>query len=333
MNSHFEMHSSSDVRNLLSDFEVFRTRDHDEAREWGRKVFCDNSLEYLSSDDLNAYLYYRKVGDVGLGRMSYGAEVIISPAELHSFVLFQLPIHGREQTTQRGVVTETRPGVGNFINSNSPSRVHHDDNTEKLIVRIERATLEQHCQSFIGRSLNQPLEFDARMDMSNPAGHSWMRTLRWAYDMLSIPDLSMSPIVEKQIEQSVLAMALSCQPHSFSQLLTQREPLIAPAFVRRAQDFIAANASNPISVSDIAREVGVSSRSLYDGFQRYAQTTPNQFIREFRLQRVREELLGSCASQTTITQVALQWGFGHLGHFTTAYKKRFGETPSQTLAR
>jgi AraC-like DNA-binding protein len=34
-----------------------------------------------------------------------------------------------------------------------------------------------------------------------------------------------------------------------------------------------------------------------------------------------------------VTAVAFRWGFSHLGHFTTDYKRRFGETPSETLMR
>ena len=33
----------------------------------------------------------------------------------------------------------------------------------------------------------------------------------------------------------------------------------------------------------------------------------------------------------TVTEVAQHWGFGHLGSFAVLYRKRFGESPSQTL--
>lgn len=34
----------------------------------------------------------------------------------------------------------------------------------------------------------------------------------------------------------------------------------------------------------------------------------------------------------TVVEVAMQVGYGHLGHFATAFKRQFGITPSQCLA-
>ena len=33
----------------------------------------------------------------------------------------------------------------------------------------------------------------------------------------------------------------------------------------------------------------------------------------------------------TISQIAIEWGFWHMGQFSADYKKMFGETPSTTL--
>jgi AraC-like DNA-binding protein len=57
------------------------------------------------------------------------------------------------------------------------------------------------------------------------------------------------------------------------------------------------------------------------------------YLKEIRLRRVNEELRGLRSGSETVTAVAFRWGFSHLGHFTTDYKRRFGESPSETLAR
>ena len=57
------------------------------------------------------------------------------------------------------------------------------------------------------------------------------------------------------------------------------------------------------------------------------------YLKEIRLRRVNEELLRRNSGNETVTAVAFRWGFNHLGHFTTDYKRRFGESPSATLAR
>jgi AraC-like DNA-binding protein len=35
----------------------------------------------------------------------------------------------------------------------------------------------------------------------------------------------------------------------------------------------------------------------------------------------------------TVGEVAFSCGFEHLGRFSTGYRKRFGETPTQTMRR
>jgi transcriptional regulator GlxA family with amidase domain len=56
-----------------------------------------------------------------------------------------------------------------------------------------------------------------------------------------------------------------------------------------------------------------------------------RYLRDARFERVREALLR--AQDQSVTQVAMRWGFYHLGRFAVDYRKRFGEMPSETQAR
>jgi AraC-like DNA-binding protein len=55
------------------------------------------------------------------------------------------------------------------------------------------------------------------------------------------------------------------------------------------------------------------------------------FLRERRFEVARARLLASSAA--TVTDVAVASGFEHLGRFSVEYKKRYGESPTQTLRR
>jgi AraC-like DNA-binding protein len=57
-----------------------------------------------------------------------------------------------------------------------------------------------------------------------------------------------------------------------------------------------------------------------------------QFLRRLRFEKVREALLHARQSDS-VSSICGQWGFTHLGRFAVEYRRRFGETPSQTLAR
>ncbi|OXH85552.1 AraC family transcriptional regulator, partial [Burkholderia multivorans] len=58
---------------------------------------------------------------------------------------------------------------------------------------------------------------------------------------------------------------------------------------------------------------------------------PMQYLRAKRLEHARELLLGA-TPERRIADIALDCGFTHLGRFALAYRERFGESPSDTLA-
>ena len=57
-----------------------------------------------------------------------------------------------------------------------------------------------------------------------------------------------------------------------------------------------------------------------------------EFLRGQRLQAVKRDL-EKATPITTITELATQWGFAHLGRFSQLYATQFGEKPSATLGR
>ena len=95
----------------------------------------------------------------------------------------------------------------------------------------------------------------------------------------------------------------------------------------------AAPAQACATARDIAAAAGVSIRTLLEGFRHFRGTTPMAALRAMRLKAVRGELLVAAGRATSVTDIALKWGFINLGRFAEAYRKRYGELPSQTLRR
>ncbi|MHC5654087.1 helix-turn-helix domain-containing protein [Stappia sp. ICDLI1TA098] len=86
------------------------------------------------------------------------------------------------------------------------------------------------------------------------------------------------------------------------------------------------------TVVDICRSIGVSERALQYAFREYVGMAPVAYLRNCRINRVRETLRVADRRNTTVTEVAMRFGFLHLGRFSSDYKRLFGETPSATLA-
>ena len=319
----------------LEKFMVCRTQDLDEARQWGERLFCENRLWYQGRQtSVDTKIYYRNLGSMGLGRMSYGGSVIIDPGVFETFFLVMMPIRGQEVISFGDHQVYSTTSCAAILNAHNPYRIHHHKDTEKLIMRIDRTLVERTCQQHLGRTLTKPVVFKPDMLLDTRQTQSWMRVIGWLYDHLSRDEGSLPPLLVTQFEQAVVTTLLTCQPNNYSQELCADDvPSIAPAFVKKVERYIEEHAHEPITVADMAEHAGVSSRSLFFGFQRFRNTSPMRYLKEVRLRHVNRELQESTAGSATVTEIALRWGFSHLGHFTSDYKRRFGETPSKTLMR
>jgi len=83
-------------------------------------------------------------------------------------------------------------------------------------------------------------------------------------------------------------------------------------------------------LDNIAMAAGVPVRTLLDSFRRFRSTTPMQYVRDQRLDHARS-LLEMRDTSDSITSIALNVGFTHLGRFFSFYRIRFGERPIDTL--
>jgi AraC family ethanolamine operon transcriptional activator len=99
--------------------------------------------------------------------------------------------------------------------------------------------------------------------------------------------------------------------------------------VRRADDHLRARRGGPLSLLELCRELGVSERTLHYAFQQVRGLSPMAYVRAMRLNAVRQELKAA-ADTASVQAIAQRWGFGHPGEFAAAYRRLFGELPSQT---
>lgn len=106
----------------------------------------------------------------------------------------------------------------------------------------------------------------------------------------------------------------------------------AQRYVDRAEDYMRWNLADIATAADIAREVGVSRRTLENAFRRIRGEAPAKVLAAMRLQAARRMLLAP-DGPASVTEVCLDCGIGHHGRFSAAYLAAFGEAPSTTLRR
>ena len=322
---------------LLTGYRRVRSSDLDEACARVAEVFCPHRLAPRAHRTPHGVRFNSAdFGAVGLSYLAYGAPVRIRPQHLNTFFLVQIPLAGKAlvHTGHADVWSDVRQA--SVPDPDADLDMIWEDGTEQLIVRIERSALERQLERLLGRPPQRPLRLDARLDLDAPAAQSWLATVQLLRSDLDGPRGLRHPALQEQAEQLVMSQLLAAVPHSASAELTApgRETVpVPPRVIRRADQLIADHAQEPLTVEDLAEAVGLSARSLQEGFRRHLGTTPTARLREARLAGVRRALLGSDATQTTVSNLASDWGFHHLGRFAVLYREHFGESPSQTLRR
>ncbi|MGV2870735.1 helix-turn-helix transcriptional regulator [Colwellia sp. E150_009] len=80
-------------------------------------------------------------------------------------------------------------------------------------------------------------------------------------------------------------------------------------------------------ISEISAHLGVSERALEYAFARKYGISPIRYFKFIRLHGARRDIR---IGKLSVTDVAMKWGFSHLGRFSNTYRETFGELPSHT---
>jgi len=94
----------------------------------------------------------------------------------------------------------------------------------------------------------------------------------------------------------------------------------------RAMAFMADNLSEPLRVSDIALQLGVSSRQLSRLFRRHRQESVSATLMRLRLERARASVLSQ--PDRALKDIAYACGFSRPAYFTACFRRRYGVAPA-----
>jgi AraC family ethanolamine operon transcriptional activator len=133
--------------------------------------------------------------------------------------------------------------------------------------------------------------------------------------------------------REILAAAADClQAHVAPETAVGRPRIDRREIVRRAMAAIDSAATVP-TAADLARDVGVTDRTLLRTFQEVFGLPPKRYLLLRELHAVRRGLRDAAASQTTVADVLVRHGIWEFGRFAARYRGHFGELPSETLRR
>lgn len=151
-----------------------------------------------------------------------------------------------------------------------------------------------------------------------------------AMDMtLALIARSQGPALATAVAEQLIHERMRAAGSGQRQPLAKRLPAHHWAVVKAAA-LMETHIDQPLSIAEIASQVGLSMRQLQRLFLTELATRPQTWYRQQRLQRARQLLQETALN---MTDVMLACGFGSSAAFSRAYKKAFGYTPGRERSR
>lgn len=270
-------------------------------------------------------------GAVSLMRLGYGADVRIQSDALGGFYLIQLPQHGQALVRCGNEKVDSSAEIATVLNPHADIDMVWYANNEQLMLKVDRVLVEQLARTMGLTVPNSGLVFPVKLEQHRSTG--WQLMLRYVLDCARHAEaMQQSPLLTTQLEQLVTTTLLDLHPPLQTTDPRRSSGKVLPRHIRLVENYLHDYADQAICIEDLATMAQVSTRSLYAGFKEFCGISPMQYLRQIRLDRVREDLLNATVP-VSISEIALRWGFMHQGRFSQEYKQRFGETPSQSLQR
>ncbi|MBU3737742.1 MAG: AraC family transcriptional regulator [Rhodoferax sp.] len=312
---------------LLDAYPLIRARSAEQAREQVGRVLSPHHLHVRAGGQhFEARHNQLRLGRVAINVLSYGAEVEIDPGERGDFYLLQLPLSGRARLRcddQEAWVDPHRMGM---LRPRARTRMVWSDDCSMVMLQVPRTLMRQ------AGAQTAPPNWSLTRSRADPAVAAWWQ---------AVGDLTRNLHAHGA---QWLRHAAACK--TMEAFLVQGLDLLAepatdparpaspePRHLRRALDYLHAHAHENLRPAEVARVACVGPRALEAAFRRHLDQTLSGYARGLRLDRAREALREAHAAgrATSVTDVALQLGFVHMGRFAAYYRQRFGCTPSEEL--
>lgn len=215
----------------------------------------------------------------------------------------------------------------------------HEDNTLLKFKKGSRVDLynimllPEYVRSLCERNPDVLERFVNGLDRDNPmADFAFQADKRLLRSLSDVGDYFMlGNYADKYIESKVL----ECITEYLYQKQGTEERPVKYNFVLRdkihdARQVLLDKFQNPLSLHELAAEVGTNECTLKRAFKEEYHMSVFQYLYEYRMNRAVSYLLDS---QLSISEIATLLGFDYQSHFCTAFKRKYGMSPSQFRER
>lgn len=318
---------------LLERHRIFHSRDAEETRAFLGGKGYQFALARRDVRQLDTRLNGLYVPGLYIGYVHYGSvSVDFSPSAVRSDYWIQLPLRGAVDASigRHSVICDpTRAAIASPSYEQCLFKSNAD--SARIQLALTKDALSRQLAALLGEPADAALDFAPALDLTTGYGQSLARyVLMAAHDLDQPGSMLANPVPMSMFQQLIMTGLLLSHRHNYSEALQRRQRPPAPRAVKRAIDYLEAHLDEAVTLSDLVAAAGVPGRTLFKHFRDSKGVPPMRYLRYARLERVRQALSRAEPGQS-VTDIALSFGFSHLGRFSIEYRKRFGESPSATL--
>jgi AraC-like DNA-binding protein len=320
---------------LLEGLRIFQSRNAEETRAFLRAKSYGFELPPRHAPGLDTRINGLYLPQSYIGYIQYGAASVSFSSGLdRTDYWMQLPLRGHLQgNIGRNAVTCTPTRGAIASPAFEDCRFLTEPNCARIQLSLHGVAVSSQIAALLGEPPNRPVNFAPGMDLTKAHGRSLAR-----YVLMAVTDLERSgsvlwdQLTAGAFEQFITTALLLSHPHNYSDALQRLDRPVTPRDVKRAIDFMHAHLEASITLADIVAASGVPGRTLFKHFKDWKGISPMRHLRNIRLAQAREALLRADPDEN-VTTIAMGLGFAHMGRFALEYRRRFGESPSQTLRK
>ncbi|HKY82583.1 MAG TPA: AraC family transcriptional regulator [Sphingobium sp.] len=294
-------------------------------------LICDYKISPLApTSGMNGRLSGISLDSFAVCYVEFSSNAQVDVCLEEDKVVIHVPLIGASKITVGTSQIDATPSQACVVQRGQKAVTLLNPASRHLIVRLSEEHLERSLAKKLGRQLRAPLQFETQMDLLTTANLNFVNLLHLFLG--AVDDKSgLSSLAVPEFEQLLLNQFLIGQPNNYREELLHVPRVRVSAPIAKAAKWITDNAADPMTPEDIASACGLSVRALQDGFRRFHNQTPLEFLRNVRLEKARAALIKADCTTGSVTTIAFESGFQHLGRFASLYKDRYGESPSETL--
>jgi AraC family transcriptional regulator, positive regulator of tynA and feaB len=249
-----------------------------------------------------------QIGHITVSRHRVDLSPELARAERHPFAKVIIQTVGVSEYEQRGERVTLTPGDGLVYDVAQPHAITSTETTEHFVVTVPRDLVA-------GRGIRLDRLSEQRFSARAGVGRLAANLIHSTFGELE----TISPACEDDLASSLFNLMFLSLPRDTGR--------VSEGLRYRIESYIQDQIRDPeLSIDKIASALRCSKRYLHMAFAACDHSIMDH-IWALRLDGCRGDL--ARLPDRTISEIAFAWGFSSSAHFSRAFRKRFGATPSE----